>query len=187
VRRVASAGGFLGRAAAGWRRLVRDSGGVLHRLARREIATELVVAAPPAVVWEVLTEFASYPSWNPFLPWISGEASPGSRVRAVALPLRGPGMHVRARVTAVAPAAELRWTGVLFFAWLFRGRHYFVLEELPGRDNRPAATLLRHGEVLGGILTPFLGAAMAYWMRPGFERMNQALRVRAEEAAGATG
>jgi hypothetical protein len=182
-----------------------------------EIATQSLVAAPPAEVWKVLTEFASYPSWNPFITVVSGEASPGRQLRAVALPARGPGLSFRALVTAVRPGVELRWTGVLFFRWLFHGHHYFVLDELPsGPNSRPHGetpdpprggapappdeergppagadaagtfTLLRHGEVLGGILTPVIGRLMAWWMRPGFERMNRALKMRAESAARAT-
>jgi hypothetical protein len=162
---------------AGLRHKLREAG-------RREVITEVVVAAPCDVVWDVLTDFASYPSWNPFLPAVTGKASPGERLRAVALPSRGPGMRFRALVTSVGPGAELRWTGVLLAPWLFQGRHYFVLEALPG--PRPL-TLLRQGEVLAGLLTPLVGAFMVSWMGPGFERMNRALQVRAEGHARGQG
>lgn len=150
----------------------------LDRLFHRRIECEILVEAPPERVWEVLTEFASYPDWNPFISWASGEARPGGSVRAVALPSRGPGMAFSALVTSANPQRELRWTGKLLFLWLFHGHHYFLLEE-----QEQGTTRLRHGEVLGGVLVPAIGRVMQAWMLPGFGRMNQALKARAETAA----
>jgi hypothetical protein len=162
--------------APGWWPRARALG---NRLFHRPLESEIVVEASPDRVWRVLTEFSAYPDWNPFISWVSGEARPGGPLRAVALPARGPGFAFSAWVTAARPARELSWTGQLVFPWLFHGHHYFLIEERPG-----GGTLLRHGEVLGGLLVPLLGAVMAAWMLPGFSRMNQALKARAEMPSG---
>jgi hypothetical protein len=150
---------------------------VLNRFFHRRIESEIMVAAAPERVWQVLTEFTAYADWNPFLSWVSGEARPGLSLRAVAVPSRGPGLAFSALVTAATPARELTWTGKFLFLWLFHGHHYFLIEERPD-----GASLVRHGDVLGGILVPIIGWAMAAWMLPGFGRMNQALKTRAELA-----
>jgi uncharacterized protein YndB with AHSA1/START domain len=39
----------------------------------RQLESEVEVQASPERVWEVLTDFAAYPDWNPFIvrapPW----------------------------------------------------------------------------------------------------------------------
>lgn len=37
------------------------------------ISTEIEIAAPPATIWAVLTDYERYPEWNPFLTKISGD------------------------------------------------------------------------------------------------------------------
>ena len=38
----------------------------------KTLCSEIVVAAPPERVWEVLVDLARYPDWNPFLVAASG-------------------------------------------------------------------------------------------------------------------
>lgn len=47
---------------------------------RTELRTEVEIRAPAAVVYRVLTDFARYPEWNPFLTTLSGKLEPGSRL-----------------------------------------------------------------------------------------------------------
>ena len=37
-----------------------------------QVETEIDIAAPPERVWEVLTDFAAFPGWNPMLPEVRG-------------------------------------------------------------------------------------------------------------------
>ena len=39
----------------------------------REIQTEIETDAPPEDAWRVLTDFASYPAWEPFVKKVLGE------------------------------------------------------------------------------------------------------------------
>ena len=43
----------------------------------KEIKTEIIIDSKPEKVWEVLTDFENYPTWNPFIQNISGEQKVG--------------------------------------------------------------------------------------------------------------
>ena len=55
----------------------------------RELHTEIEIAAPPERVWAVLTDFGSYPEWNPFIRQISGHPAVGSHLDVRASAARG--------------------------------------------------------------------------------------------------
>jgi uncharacterized protein YndB with AHSA1/START domain len=46
----------------------------------KELHTEIEIDAPAERVWRLLTDFASYPRWNPFIRTISGRPIPGERL-----------------------------------------------------------------------------------------------------------
>ena len=48
----------------------------------KELHSEIVIDASPERVWDVLTDFASYPQWNPFIRRISGELEVGGTPRS---------------------------------------------------------------------------------------------------------
>ncbi len=42
---------------------------------RKELASSIDINASPEEVWSVLTDFAKFPDWNPFMRWIKGDLS----------------------------------------------------------------------------------------------------------------
>ena len=48
----------------------------------KELHSEIEIAASAQRVWDILTDFSSYPQWNPFIRRISGEAKIGERRRS---------------------------------------------------------------------------------------------------------
>jgi uncharacterized protein YndB with AHSA1/START domain len=46
----------------------------------KQLHTEIEISAPAERVWELLTDFASYPQWNPFIRNISGLPASGERL-----------------------------------------------------------------------------------------------------------
>jgi hypothetical protein len=68
----------------------------------KELHSQIEIAAPAERVWQVLTDFAAYPEWNPFIR----------------------------RVKKVEPNRQLRWLGHLLVPGLFDGEHIFEIEEL---------------------------------------------------------
>jgi len=143
----------------------------------RSIETTLDIAAPVERVWQVLTDFVSYPQWSRFILAIEGEPRPGARLSA-RLDDGGGAMQISPQVLMCKEHDELRWRGVLGASFLFSGEHYFRLQALPGGRTR-----LIHGEVFGGVLVPLLWQRLNTRTRQGFEDFNAALRARAERGA----
>lgn len=59
----------------------------------RQLESEVEVQASPERVWEVLTDFAAYPDWNPFIVQAGGRAAPGSRLGHLLVPGLFDGEH----------------------------------------------------------------------------------------------
>ncbi|MFW6079186.1 MAG: SRPBCC family protein [Gemmatimonadota bacterium] len=95
-----------------------------------ELETSIEIDASPERVWAVLTDFRSYPEWNPFVRRIEGELRTGSRLRVRLEPPGMRGMTLRPRLVAVEPPRVLRWLGHLGLPRLFDGEHGFRIEPL---------------------------------------------------------
>jgi len=160
----------------------RDAGMIASSLARyrslvREVRAETAIDAPPAVVWRVLTDFASYPDWNPFIRSIEGKPWVGTRL---SVDIRPPGrrsMRFRPMVLRVAKDRELRWIGRVLVAGLFDGEHRFTI--IPEGDG----SRFVQAEVFTGLLVPVVDLTSTLRATHlGFLLMNQALRGRAERS-----
>ena len=141
-----------------------------------ELHSETAIQASPQLVWEILTDFAAYPEWNPFIPRIDGSVETGSRLDVQLQPPGGRGMRMRPTVLAAAPAEELRWVGHLGIPGLFDGEHRFRIELLG-----PDRVRFVQEEQFRGLLVPLVFWFIEAGTRQGFEAMNQALKARAEQ------
>ena len=132
--------------------------------------TRIIIKATPAQVWEVLTDFAKYPEWNPFVQSLQGEVQVGNTIET-----QLPGMKFTPTVMVFDANKEFRWKGKLFFRGLFDGEHFFQL-----KDNGDGTTTFIHGENFDGILVGLLKNKLLGETKTGFEEMNAALRERVE-------
>jgi uncharacterized protein YndB with AHSA1/START domain len=73
-----------------------------------ELRTEIDIAAPPARVWEVLTDFARYHEWNPFITSISGELVVGEELAITVSPPESSEMAFRPKLVACEEPQKLR-------------------------------------------------------------------------------
>lgn len=140
------------------------------------LQTEIPIQATPERVWEVLTDFTAYPAWNPFIPRIAGPLTAGSRLDVQLQPPGGRGTRIRPTLRAATPGRELRWVGHLGMPGLFDGEHVFRIEPL-GTDR----VRFIQEEHFSGLLTPLVMRFIEDRTRQGFEAMNRALKVRAEQ------
>ena len=144
----------------------------------RQLHTETVIAASPETVWTILTDFAAYPAWNPFIRRISGTLEPGARLEVDLSPPGGRAMTIRPTLREVQPARTLRWLGSLGLPGLFDGEHSFEIE--PSGEGQVRFV---QSERFSGILVPLVMSFVGESTRQGFEAMNQALKERAEAMA----
>jgi hypothetical protein len=141
-----------------------------------QLHSEVAIDATPQQVWDVLTDFAAYPEWNPFIPHISGPLEAGSRLDIQMQPPASRGMRLRPTVLAAVPSRELRWVGHLGVPGLFDGEHGFRIEPL-GADR----VRFVQEERFTGLLAPLVLHFIQGGTQQGFLAMNQALKLRAEQ------
>ena len=136
-----------------------------------EVTASIEIPAPPAVVWDVLTDFEAYPRWNTLLA-VTGDVAVGERL-AVRLSMPGlPTVGFAPEITAVDPERALRWHSSLFGV---SADHAFLLE--PTDEG----TRFRQQEQFGGPVAAPLVGRLERRIRRGFEQMNVGLRRRALE------
>ena len=140
----------------------------------RQLRTDIEIDATPDRVWAILTDFASYPAWNPFIESIRGEPVVGSKLEVRIAPPDGKAMTFKPTVLNAEPDRELRWLGRVLLPGILDGEHMLQLEPLAGGRVR-----FVQAERFRGVLVPFLGKTLARTER-GFAAMNEALKGRAE-------
>ena len=141
----------------------------------KQLRSEIDVHATPERVWQVLTDFAAYPQWNPFITRADGEARRGRRLTLRMQPAGGRATTFRPTVLEAAQGRQLRWLGRLLVPGLFDGEHRFTIRPLGDGQVR-----LVQQEDFRGLLVPLLAGSLDRRTLPAFEQMNQALKRRAE-------
>lgn len=107
-------------------------------------ASELEIAASPETVWEVLTDFKRWPSWNRDVKSLSiqGPVAPGSVFEWKA----GPGT-ITSTIQRVEPPRLIAWTGKTLG---IDAIHFWHLEPRDGK------TFVRTQESYGGFVARLL-------------------------------
>jgi hypothetical protein len=142
----------------------------------RSLHTEIQIAASPEAVWQVLTDFAAFPQWNPLILEARGKPEEGRRITITLRAGEGRPFRVRPRLVRVIPHRELRWLGRVGLPGVFDGEHVFRIE--PGADGTGVRFI--HMEHFRGMLVHLLWRKLDSETRAGFEAMNQALKARVE-------
>ena len=142
----------------------------------KELRTEIEIQAPPETVWQVLTDLAKYPEWNPLIHSAIGKPSVGDAVDiAVASGSSAKDMTLHCTVVKVEPNRGLAWKYHVMLPGLFRGEHSFTIEPL-GTDR----VRFIDREVFDGVLVPLQAKDIDTNSRLGFVAMDKALKARAE-------
>ncbi len=141
----------------------------------KELSTEIEIDASPEKIWSILMDFPGYPSWNPFIREISGDAKVGSGLKVYLKPTGGMGMTLTPTVVKADTNKVFGWKGKLGVSGIFDGQHEFVLE-----TNGPGKVRFIHREEFTGFLVPLIWPMLEKNTRRGFEEMNSALKNLAE-------
>lgn len=141
----------------------------------KELYSEIMIDAPAQVVWQLLTDFDSYPQWNPFILRASGEVKPGARLDAYLKPPGGMGVTIKPKVLKAEPDRELRWLGHFLTPGVFDGEHIFTIEPLG-----PDQVRFVQREEFKGWLAPLMLRLIGIRTQCGFGELNRALKAEAE-------
>lgn len=125
-------------------------------------------------MWQLLTDFARYADWNPYLVRVEGAASSGTILTVSAVMQPGQPLLVQSvDLVAIAPMA-MHWRGGLPDRSRFVGDHHFVV------SAAKEGARFDHYEDFGGTMAPAILAEHAVLIRANFERFNAALKAAAE-------
>ena len=134
-------------------------------------STDIPASAP--AVWSVLTDFAHYAAWNPFIRAARGSAIPGDDVHVRVRSSFGMPLRFRATVLYSDPNHALHWRGYVLAPWLACGEHWFEIEPI---DESHVRFVQR--ERFTGLLPRLVGPLLARETQHGFDAMNAALADR---------
>ena len=141
----------------------------------KTIETNIVIDSTPEKIWDVLTNFEEYKLWNPFMTKVVGNASLGSKIEVNIKTISGKNRSYYPIITKCETNKELRWKGKSFLPGVFDGERVFVLEK--SDDDKVSFS---HKEIFSGLGVKLVGNKLDENLRDGFVRMNEALKVRAE-------
>ena len=129
------------------------------------------IAASPEAVWAVLSDGASWPSWDSGVDAVEGRIAMGEtiKIRSQA----APGRAFPVKVTRFEPPAHLRFSGGMPLG-LFRGVRTYELSNGAGGH-----VTFRMREEYSGPLLRLIWRSMPD-LGPSFERFARGLKQRAE-------
>ncbi len=156
--------------------------GSLHVSPLYTIRTQIILPANPAKSWSVLTNFAGYPDWNPYLPRVEGAFEVGESISFTLMDENfAEPLDLAARLGEISADRSFYWIGRVGIQGLFDTRHVFEL--YPRGDGN---TDLHHYEEFRGLIPALLPRRekRAENTRAAFERMNVALYQRLKEREG---
>jgi len=109
----------------------------------KELVSSIDIDAPAATVWEILIDFAAFPTWNPFIVEAQGRVQVGERVSLRMQPVIGSAITLHPKVVELVEGRRLRWLGRLGLPGLFDADHLFIVEpsasRSPGSSNVSAS------------------------------------------------
>jgi len=144
----------------------------------KQLRSQIDIDATPEHVWQVLSDFGSYPQWNPFIIRAEGQARPDSRLVMRMQPVGARGTTLHPTVVEATPGRRLRWQGRLGMRGIFDAEHTFTIT-----PREQGGVRLSQDEDFRGLLVPLLARSLDRHTQPAFEAMNAALKHRAEQPA----
>ena len=144
----------------------------------KEIVTEIEIDASPSRVWQVLTDFEKYPTWNPFIKKISGIPARNEKLEVHMPDPRGEMMVFTPDVLVAEKDRELSWLG-RSEGDAFNGEHRFLID--PIENNNNIKVRFTQSEKFTGSMVESLEGWLDTVVKQNFEDMNRALKGRAEK------
>jgi hypothetical protein len=141
----------------------------------QQVRSSVDINAPESLVWEILTDFASYKRWNPFIRAILGKPSNGNALRITLQRHGRPLLSTSSTLTYLREPCELRWRQRRLVPGLFATEQQFRIESLPAGGVRFHQT-----EQVEGLFGSLVRRGSQRATEQDFHAMNHALKSRAE-------
>lgn len=142
---------------------------------RKEITTEIEINASAEKVWSLITDFESFPKWNPLMLRVRGRAVEGAHLEILIHLFLSADTVAKPVVLKVDPHKELRWAGRFPIPGLLAGEHILVIEPLETGGVR-----LIQREIWTGLAVPVFMVWLGWEIHRGFEKMNKEVKRLAE-------
>jgi hypothetical protein len=140
-----------------------------------ETVTDIIIDAPAERVWQTLTDFPSYPEWNPLIHRVGGNLAPGAHLAVTLAASGGSERTAHPTVVHLRPGREFRWRDRPGVPWLMDTESSFKIEPLGPKQVR-----FVHWQATSGLLAMLLGMGGGAHVRERLEAMNLALKGQAE-------
>lgn len=143
----------------------------------QEVLTSIEIDRPAEIVWQIFTDFESFPRWNPFISRVFGRAAAGETVLEFVYIADGIFAPLPMEIVVCEAARELTWRGAVptVMAALSYGHHRFTFDDLGAGRCR-----FTHHAVLRGLLMQLGRRHIDTKVRATHAAMNAALKLRAE-------
>lgn len=140
----------------------------------KQYHTSVIINAPIKKVWQELTNFKDYPSWNPIVGRLEGNMQVGSKISTHIVPLNNTYSPV---LTQYKINEEMTWKGVQGSGALLAAEHYYKLKVISVNQVE-----LLHGEYFTGLFSYFLSKKVMTAMHNAFKQHNILLKQRIENS-----
>jgi hypothetical protein len=138
----------------------------------KQYTASTTIHADPATIFQILTDTASYPSWDPGMDHIEGTIALGQKVKFFTQ--MDPSRAFPVTVTAFEPGKRIVLTGGMPLG-LFKSERTHSLSA-----NRDGSTDFKTEEIFSGLLLPLFGRSIPD-LTANFERFAAGLKERAEK------
>lgn len=139
----------------------------------KEFRTSVDIKSSPAKVWSILTDGASWPSWNTTVTKVEGVIAPGAKV-TVHVKI-APGNAFPVKVAVFEPETRMVWRGGMPLPFLFKGERTYTLT--PKGDGVVGFEM---AEVYTGWFASMITKSIPD-LQPAFDEFAACLKKRAEE------
>jgi len=143
----------------------------------REIKTVINIDAPPAKVWQTLTDIEKWAEWNPIVNQSSGSVALGSKLKITMRNEDGNDANsYEAMITELDEQKSFRWHGKMLSELLMSNDKVIELEEID------SGTRLIHRETFSGIFVLLFWGKLNEHVPTMLNSMNEALKLTIENS-----
>lgn len=151
----------------------------LPDLFKSEVQDSLIINASKKKVFEALTQWNTYPEWNPYITKIEGDPKVGQEIKVFFSIGFGPALPLKCIVENLdAQKTVLSWEYQAVLPWVYTARHSFSIEEI----NSDQCQIVQI-EKMQGLLGNRLQLIYHNILKRRFQAMHEALRAQVEQTA----